>query len=346
MAESNQNGVVSEGEQPFEVIPGTNLYVKNLDDGMDDEWLTKTFEKFGTITSAKVMRHEGGASKGFGFVCFSTPEEAGAAKQALNGEILGTKPLYINIAQKKKDRQALLKELYSKPVSERLGGPDAVGPRPNVPEGWAGPLQNGTSKQSTPPKTRSSPQQFHSNALPANSVSHPTALPMPVGPSAISLPPPQGQHVQHGGMNGFVLMGHTVGQPVAAPRPTGFIFAPASNVPHRPHVPVQYAWPTYRPSMNTITNQSQSLIGVRPPHLHVAPANPAPTIPTGIILNRAAKVPHVHVGQQNAVFQPVPIHYGVGQTANFQNISRVRPVGVAYPQAQSHSHSVWSNGMG
>uniref|UniRef100_A0A8C5KM72 Polyadenylate-binding protein n=1 Tax=Jaculus jaculus TaxID=51337 RepID=A0A8C5KM72_JACJA len=90
---------------------GTNLYVKNLDDGIDDERLQKEFSPFGTITSAKVMT-EGGCSKGFGFVCFSTPEEATKAVIEMNGRIVATKPLYVALAQSKEERQAHLTNQY------------------------------------------------------------------------------------------------------------------------------------------------------------------------------------------------------------------------------------------
>jgi len=95
---------------------GVNLYVKNLDDSIDDEKLRKEFTPFGTITSAKVML-EDGRSKGFGFVCFSSPEEATKAVTEMNGRIVGSKPLYVALAQRKEDRKAHLASQYMQRMS-------------------------------------------------------------------------------------------------------------------------------------------------------------------------------------------------------------------------------------
>jgi len=78
-----------------------NLYIKNLDDTIDDERLRTTFQQYGTITSAKVMRDKDRpeVSKGFGFVCFSSPEEATRAVTAMNGQMVGTKPIYVALHQ-------------------------------------------------------------------------------------------------------------------------------------------------------------------------------------------------------------------------------------------------------
>lgn len=87
---------------------GVNLYIKNLDDEIDDDKLRSEFERFGTITSAKVMRDEAGKSKGFGFVCFSSPEEASKAVGEMNQQMVNGKPLYVALAQRKDVRKSQL----------------------------------------------------------------------------------------------------------------------------------------------------------------------------------------------------------------------------------------------
>jgi len=97
---------------------GVNLYIKNLEDGIDDERLRKEFSAFGTITSAKVMKDDDkGQSKGFGFVCFSSPDEATKAVTEMNGRILVTKPLYVALAQRKEERRAQLSTQFMQRVA-------------------------------------------------------------------------------------------------------------------------------------------------------------------------------------------------------------------------------------
>ncbi|XP_045809594.1 polyadenylate-binding protein 3-like [Trifolium pratense] len=97
----------------YEKLQGANLYLKNLDDDFTDEKLKDLFSEFGTITSCRVMLDSHGHSKGSGFVAFSTPEEANKALNEMNGKLVGRKPLFVAVAQRKEERKAQLQAHFA-----------------------------------------------------------------------------------------------------------------------------------------------------------------------------------------------------------------------------------------
>ncbi|KAG0254005.1 Protein phosphatase PP2A regulatory subunit B [Mortierella polycephala] len=107
-----------------------NLFIKNLDSDIDDDVLHQEFAVYGPVTSAKVMRHKKpaadweeqamGPSKGFGFVCFSSPDDASKAIVEMNGRKLGSKPIYAALAQLKEVRKARLEAQWSKRIQARM----------------------------------------------------------------------------------------------------------------------------------------------------------------------------------------------------------------------------------
>lgn len=93
---------------------GVNLYVKNLDDTVTDDILREEFSQMGTITSARVMREmKDGRSRGFGFVCYSSPEEATRAVNEMNGKLICNKPIFVALAQRKEVRRAQLEAQHN-----------------------------------------------------------------------------------------------------------------------------------------------------------------------------------------------------------------------------------------
>jgi hypothetical protein len=79
---------------------GNKLYVGNLPYSFRDSDMEQAFSQFGTVTSAKVMmERDTGRSKGFGFVEMSSPAEAQAAIQGMNGQQQGGRALVVNEAR-------------------------------------------------------------------------------------------------------------------------------------------------------------------------------------------------------------------------------------------------------
>lgn len=112
---------------------GVNLFVKNLDDTIDDDKLRQEFSQFGSIKSAKIMRDDKtNASKGFGFVCYATPEEATKALTEMNGRMFGGKPIYVGMAQRKDVRRAQIEAQYAAQFARQQFNPRGMPVIPGV----------------------------------------------------------------------------------------------------------------------------------------------------------------------------------------------------------------------
>ncbi|KAG5355164.1 Polyadenylate-binding protein, cytoplasmic and nuclear [Yarrowia sp. B02] len=85
---------------------GTNLYITNLNPGINNERLRAYFSKFGEITSVRIMLDPNGNSKGFGFVCFRDPDHASNAIAEMHNRSIEGNVLQVAIAHKKDPQSA------------------------------------------------------------------------------------------------------------------------------------------------------------------------------------------------------------------------------------------------
>ncbi|KAL5638483.1 hypothetical protein ACGC1H_005238 [Rhizoctonia solani] len=168
---------------------GANLYVNNLDDDVGDDQLRAQFEGFGTIRSCKVMHNERGISKGYGFICFSTSDEATKAVVEMNNKMVGSKPLYVSLAQRHDLRRQQLESQITQRNQMRMQQAPILGPGYIPPRGIYPPGQP-MSGISVPvpyagdmPSRGYSPQSYgHDtppNALPGVPRPNKTGVPLP-----------------------------------------------------------------------------------------------------------------------------------------------------------------------
>lgn len=131
---------------------GMNLYVKNLDEAITDDKFRELFTPFGTITSARVMRDSASAaSKGFGFVCYSSADEATRAITEMNGKMIGVKPMYVAMYQPKALRQQHLQNQYgTRGMGGQNGNPNGLRYPMQAPMGY--PVNMGYPGGPMPPR--------------------------------------------------------------------------------------------------------------------------------------------------------------------------------------------------
>ncbi|XP_074323892.1 polyadenylate-binding protein 6-like [Apium graveolens] len=82
-----------------QILKASILFVKSLNISTDNIKLEHIFGAYGKVTSARVMHHYNGFIKGFGFVNFSTVEEAKMALDSLNETIVEGTCLHVTAAQ-------------------------------------------------------------------------------------------------------------------------------------------------------------------------------------------------------------------------------------------------------
>ncbi|KAH7107486.1 polyadenylate binding protein [Auriculariales sp. MPI-PUGE-AT-0066] len=227
---------------------GVNLYIKNLEDDIDDDKLRAEFEPFGTITSCKVMRDEKNTSKGFGFVCFSSPDEATKAVSEMNNKMIGSKPLYVSLAQRREVRRQQLETQIAQRNQIRMqqaaqmgagpgfiNGPMYYPPGPGYP-GPGGRGMMGYPPQNMMPRPRYPPngQQVGGMPIPAPYGAPPQfgGVPAPYGRGGPRPPAPGPGAAPTGAPNGAARPPQAAAPPAAgAPRPAA---APANGAAPRP----------------------------------------------------------------------------------------------------------------
>ena len=82
-----------------------NIFVKNLQENIDNKQLYDTFSLFGNILSCKVVcDKETGKSKGYGYVHYETNEAAANAIEKLDGMLIDGKEVQVGIFQRRDTR--------------------------------------------------------------------------------------------------------------------------------------------------------------------------------------------------------------------------------------------------
>jgi len=252
---------------------GVNLYIKNLEDDVDDDKLRTEFEPFGTVTSCNIMRDDKGVSKGFGFVCFSSPDEATKAVAEMNNKMIGSKPLYVSLAQRREVRRQQLESQIAQRNQIRAQQAAAAG----IPGGYLnGPMYYPPPGPGFPPQGRGMMGYGQPGMMPPRGAPRypPGGIPVP----GYHQGPPQAY-----GMPGYPPRGPP--RPPVARGPGSSPIIPNASIPRANGPPPANGAPTRAPGPQgnmpahvgrAPASQAQPAKGPAPP---LGPAPPGPAAP-------------------------------------------------------------------
>ncbi|KAF0889556.1 hypothetical protein E2562_028651 [Oryza meyeriana var. granulata] len=88
--------------QSIRCMSSSKLFVGGLSYSTDEQSLKDTFANYGQVVEARIINdRETGRSRGFGFVTYTSSEEASAAITALDGKDLDGRNIRVNIANER-----------------------------------------------------------------------------------------------------------------------------------------------------------------------------------------------------------------------------------------------------
>lgn len=101
------------------VNPGSNLFVTGIHPRLSETEVTRLFEKYGDVEKCQIMLDpHTKESRGFGFVKMVTAEQADAAKEGLQGEVIEGRTLSIEKARRSRPRTPTPGKYFGPPKRE------------------------------------------------------------------------------------------------------------------------------------------------------------------------------------------------------------------------------------
>lgn len=111
------------------VNPGSNLFVTGIHPRLTESDISRLFEKYGDVESCSIMVDpHTKESRGFGFVKMVTAEQADAAKEGLQGEVIEGRTLSIEKARRSRPRTPTPGKYFGPPKRD-FRGPGGRGGR-------------------------------------------------------------------------------------------------------------------------------------------------------------------------------------------------------------------------